>query len=277
MAVPDVQASFTAAVRAGADPVSGPTTQHGLSLAAISGFGDVSYRFVARHGPRTLLVPGLVTATGTPPGSRGMLTGIDHIAVCLPPGSLGSTVRSCQDVLGLAQTFTEHIIVGTQAMNSIVVQNPGREVTFTLLEPDTTRSRGQIDDFLDTHGGPGVQHIALRTPDIIAAIRSCAGRGVRFLATPASYYDKLPDRLGPGLPLASLRELSILADKDRWGLMFQIFTETVHPRRTFFYELIERRGALTFGSSNARALYEAVEQQHTMGTARSGRSIPELT
>jgi 4-hydroxymandelate synthase len=261
-AVPDARACFAEAVRSGATPLAPPAGDD-VTFASVGGFGDVAHRFVTRRDPRAGFAPGLV-ASPPPAGGGGLLREIDHIAVCLAAGELVPTVRRYRDVFGFAQTFEEHIMVGTQAMNSIVVQSESRAATFTFLEPDTTRNRGQIDEFLDSHGGAGVQHVALRTPAITDAVRDCSGRGVRFLDTPSSYYDLLPGRLGPGLPVGQLRELSILADRDAWGLMFQIFSKSIHPRRTFFYELIERRGALTFGSRNIKALYEAVERQHAL-------------
>src|SRR5262249_47677074 len=158
---------------------------------------------------------------------------------------------------GFTETFEERIVVGSQAMDSKVVQSGSKKVTFTLIEPDTTREPGQIDAFVAAHGGAGVQHIAFLTGDITTAVRAGARRGVRFLSTPSSYYDALPARVGQvGVAVDSLRELGILADRDSAGAMLQIFTESPHARGTLFYELIDRRGARTFGSNNIKALYE---------------------
>jgi len=143
-----------------------------------------------------------------------------------------------------------------------VVQDSAAKVTFTLIEPDLSRNPGQIDEFLESHGGPGVQHVAFRTADITGAIAALSGRGVEFLTAPAGYYRSLESRLGAvAIPVATLQEFNVLADSDRWGQMFQIFALSTHERRTFFFELIERRGALTFGSKNIKALYEALEEQ----------------
>ena len=146
-------------------------------------------------------------------------------------------------------------------MDSAVVQSPSRGVTFRLIEPDPNRRPGQIDDFLQWHAGAGVQHLAFGMDNIVDAVGTLTERGVRFLGSPASYYDTLNERLGADLPVEDLRRLSILADRDHWGHLFQIFTESVHVRRTLFLEIIERRGALTFGSGNIRALYEAKERE----------------
>jgi len=182
--------------------------------------------------------------------------------MCIPGGELKETVRFCEQALGFQQTFAEYISIGAQGMDSVVVQSPTGGVTFTLLEPDTGRSPGQIDAFLEAHGGAGVQHLALRTDDIAHSVRSLAARGVGFLSTPGAYYDLLGARLGhTGIPVETLRELAILVDQDHGGQLFQIFSRSTHPRRTFFLELIERRGAATFGTANIKALYEAVERQ----------------
>jgi 4-hydroxymandelate synthase len=155
--------------------------------------------------------------------------------------------------------------VGKQAMKSKVTQSPSRGVTFTVIEPDTSRATGQIDTFIRDHAGGGVQHVAFLTEDIAAGVRDCTARGMRFLSTPSGYYTALPGRLGDvGVPVPTLEELNILADRDYGGVMLQIFTETRHERRTLFYELIERHGARTFGSNNIKALYEAVERQQAI-------------
>ncbi len=196
-------------------------------------------------------------------GGEDILDVIDHIAACVPAGTLDAVVQAYDDIFGFTQIFEERIEVGGQAMDSKVVQSPSGEVTLTLLEPVVSADPGQIDDFLRSHDGAGVQHVAFRTSDIAEAVRILEKRGVQFLATPPAYYDALERRLGAAeLPLQELRALNVLADRDPWGLMFQIFTQSVHPRRTFFFELIERRGALTFGTGNIRALYEAVAREH---------------
>src|SRR5205814_2339918 len=177
--------------------------------------------------------PGLVPVPGPHPDGNGeLLRTIDHLAICVPAGQLAATSRYYRDVFGFAQTFEEYIEVGGQGMDSAVVQSPSRGVTFTLIEPDPTRRPGQINDFLQWHAGAGVQHLAFGVNDIVEAVGALAERGVRFLGSPASYYESLPDRLGVDLPIEDLRRLGILADRDHWGHLFQIFTESVHVRRT---------------------------------------------
>ena len=261
----DVGAAFAEAVAGGAEPLAGPsyTSRNGtrVGTASVTGFGDVVHRFVERSGPGDEFAPGEVEmADPGPPARAGLLDAVDHLAVCLPAGQLAPAVARFQQSLGLTEIFDERIEVGGQAMISKVVQDPAAEVTFTLLEPDRTRDPGQIDEFLESHQGPGVQHVAFRTPDIATAVSTLSGRGVEFLTAPADYYQVLEQRLGSVvIPVARLQELNVLADRDRWGQMFQIFARSTHERHTFFFELIERQGALTFGTKNIKALYEALE------------------
>lgn len=218
----------------------------------VAGFGDVALRFVA-DGP----------ADPEPEQPGALLDALDHAAICVPAGELAPAVRFCEAALGFHRIFGEYIEVGAQAMDSSVVQSGSGAVTFTLIEPDTSRQPGQIDTFLDAHAGTGVQHLAFRTHDIATAVRTFGERGVEFLTTPSAYYDGLAERLGStAIPVPVLRELDVLVDQDHGGQLFQIFTRSVHSRRTFFLELIERQGAGTFGTANIKALYEAVERQN---------------
>jgi 4-hydroxymandelate synthase len=200
--------------------------------------------------------------TADPEHGDDLLRLIDHAAVCVPAGQLGPTVDHYRDAFGFNEIFSEYVEVGEQGMDSRVVQSPSGGVTFTILEPDVTRKHGQLDDFLSWHGGAGVQHVAFATNDIVNAVRTFSGRGVGFASTPSSYYDMLEQRLGLiDVPVEALREVGVLVDRDHWGQMYQIFTQSMHVRRTLFLELIERHGARTFGTSNIKALYEAKERE----------------
>lgn len=266
----DARAAFTEAVARGADPVEPPGErgQEGarVTFASVRAFGDVAHRFVERDGAGGAFAPGILTEEQAQDTAPGLLKNIDHIAVCVPSGELDRTVDDYRSIFGFTQIFEERIIVGDQAMDSKVVQNDSGGLTLTILEPDITKKPGQIDEFVRAHDGAGVQHVAFLTEDITAAVREFSELGVGFLTTPPSYYDVLSERLGElAVPVDELRELNILADRDHWGLMLQIFTESRHPRKTLFYELIDRRGARTFGSNNIKALYEAVDRQHAAG------------
>jgi 4-hydroxymandelate synthase len=262
----DATEAYRTAVERGANPIAKPQVHErdgeSVVVATVSGFGDVAHRLVERHARPDNVLPGLIDLIGPDPDDGDqLLDEIDHFAVCLPSGDLAETVRYYQDVFEFDQVFTERIEIGGQAMDSSVVQSPSGKVTFTLIEPDGTLNPGQIDDFLRRNAGPGVQHIAFGTNDIARSVATLGAQGVEFLNTPASYYDTLEQRLGrPDIALAILREHNVLADRDHGGQMFQIFTKPMAVRNTYFFELIERHGALTFGSGNIRALYEAVER-----------------
>jgi 4-hydroxymandelate synthase len=265
--VQDAQAAFAEAVERGAEPIAPPETagRAGAQVvfASVGAFGDVEHRFVSRGRHDGPFAP-LIEESGPGRFDQGLFTQIDHLAVCVPAGTLKETVHRYEEVFGLRQTFEERIVVGSQAMDSKVVQSGSGRLTLTIIEPDVTRAPGQIDRFVAAHDGAGVQHIAFLTEDILTAVPRSAERGVRFLSTPQSYYDMLGPRLGPiGVPVDALREVGVLADRDHTGVMLQIFTESRHPRGTLFYELIDRRGAHTFGSNNIKALYEAVDRQQT--------------
>jgi 4-hydroxymandelate synthase len=266
LAVDDAAAAFAEAVERGAEPVSPPRVVEGsgtrVTFASVKGFGDIVHRFTSREGDPAVFAPGLIDQSAGSAAREGLLRTIDHVAVCVPAGSLDPTVRLYQEVFGFDLTFEEYILVGEQAMDSKVVQSPSRGVTFTIIEPDVSRAPGQIDAFIRDNGGAGVQHVAFLTDDITAGVRDCAARGIDFLTTPQTYYEALQRRLGDiGTPVGTLSDWGILADRDQAGVMLQIFTRSSHPRGTLFYELIERRGARAFGSNNIKALYEAVERQ----------------
>ncbi|MGI5243473.1 4-hydroxyphenylpyruvate dioxygenase [Dactylosporangium sp. CA-139066] len=264
----DAEAAFAAAVDGGAAPVEAPRRigrgADEVVVAEVGGFGDVTHRLVQRAAGGTAFLPGLLDTSMAPAGpvEEDLLHTIDHAAVCLPAGELDATVAFYERAFGFEMIFQEYIEVGEQGMQSQVVQSPSGGVTFTLIQPDISRRAGQIDDFLAWHEGAGVQHIAFSTHDIVAAVRTLGARGVEFAQTPGSYYDMLPSRLGDvDVPVADLRPLGILVDRDHWGQMYQIFAKSTHIRRTYFNELIDRHGARTFGTSNIPALYAAKERE----------------
>ena len=196
--VADVRAAYQEAIGRGAVPVTPPTAwSAAVSVAEVGGFGDVVHRLVQRDGAHAPLLPGRIRAAACVPPDAGILGAIDHFAVCVPAGSLEGTARFYREVFEFEQIFEEYVEVGRQAMDSKVVQSRSGEVTFTFLEPDPAREPGQIDDFLAAHGGAGVQHLAFRTEDIAAAVRTLRERGVGVPDhAPAAYYDALAERLG---------------------------------------------------------------------------------
>lgn len=156
----------------------------------------------------------------------------------------------------------DDIATDYSALMSKVVADGSRKVKFPLNEPAVGRRRSQIDEYLEFYGGPAVQHVALATNDIVGAVRGMTAAGMEFLASPDSYYDTLGEWVGDTrVPLDTLRELRILADRDEEGYLLQIFTKPVQDRPTVFFELIERHGSLGFGKGNFKALFEAIERE----------------
>lgn len=228
---------------------------------AVAGFGDVTHSLVP-HRVGAASLPGTAAWTSTPgTPAPGRLLLLDHVAVCLAGGTLQEQADYYQQTLGLERFFAEYVAVGDQAMDSVVVRSPSGRITFTLVAPEPGTAPGQLDAFLTRNAGPGVQHLAFLVDEIVPAVREYAARGVRFLSAPDSYYDLLGDRfVGMAEEIGQLHSTNVLADRDEWGYLLQLFTRSPHERNTLFYELIQRRGSRGFGSSNIRALYEAVER-----------------
>ncbi|MEU1737209.1 4-hydroxyphenylpyruvate dioxygenase [Streptosporangium sp. NPDC020145] len=260
----DAGAVYTELIERGADGLSRPAGRAGCVVATVSAFGDVAHTLLERApGVPADRIPGLPDPLSPGAGGVGLRT-IDHFAICLPLGELDKTVRRYNEVFGFSTIFSERIEIGALGMDSTVVQNADRTVTFTLIEPLSVNSGGQIVTFLADHGGAGVQHVAFDSHDIVETVGTMARRGVPFLRAPEVYFDRLLDRLTPMRhSVQQLQDLHLLADQDHDGQLYQIFTRSEHPRGTLFFEVIERARAKTFGSNNVRALYEAVELQNS--------------
>ncbi|HEY0935849.1 MAG TPA: VOC family protein, partial [Trebonia sp.] len=261
----DVAAVADAALLAGAKVHTA-----GAGHPVVTGLGGLSHTLLPMPaGDHPVLPPGRcwaaapaasVTGAGSVTGAQQIRL-LDHVAICLEGDALASQADSYLAALGLARYSSEYVAVGDQAMDSIVVRSPSGGITFTLVAPDPLKSPGQLNDFLARNGGPGVQHLAFAVDHLIPVVEEFSGRGVEFLSVPSGYYDKLAERL-PALSaqIGQLRASSVLADRDEWGYLLQVFTRSPHQRNTLFYEFIQRQGAHGFGSANIRALYEAVER-----------------
>jgi len=190
---------------------------------------------------------------------------VDHVVGNVELGKMDSWVAFYQRVMGftnMKEFVGEDIATEYSALMSKVVADGSRRVKFPLNEPAIAKKKSQIDEYLEFNGGPGVQHMALVTDDIVASVRAMRAAGVEFLATPDSYYDELGSWVGDTrVPLDDLRELKILADRDEDGYLLQIFTKPVQDRPTVFFELIERHGSQGFGLGNFKALFEAIERE----------------
>ena len=234
----------------------------------VSGFGDTCHTLVSRS------VGGAAPADRAwcqVPGAAvrpGRIWLLDHVAILVDGGTLAGYADFCTAAFGLARYSSEYIEIGEQAIDSIVVRSSSGGITFTILEQDQTKKPGQAGGFISRYGGAGVQHLAFLVDDIVSAVHEFGGRGIEFLQSPEAYYSVLAHRL-PGIKakIADLRAANVLADRDEWGYLLQLFTRSPYQRNTLFYELVQRRGARGFGTANIKALYEAVERDES-GTAR---------
>jgi 4-hydroxymandelate synthase len=255
----DVAGTVDAAVAAGA-----PMIDSESGNPVVAGFGGVRHTLLPVSQEPGARLPAGRTWTSVPSAPvspEGRIRLLDHVAVCVEAGTLEGYADIYEDGFGLSRYSSEYTEIGDQAMDSIVVRSSSGGITFTLLAQDSTKHAGQIDAFLDRNSGPGVQHLAFEVDDIIPAVHKFRNQGVDFLSTPGTYYDMLLERF-PEMraEIADLRAAHVLADRDEWGYLLQLFTRSPYERNTLFYELIQRRGARGFGSANIRALYEAVER-----------------
>jgi 4-hydroxyphenylpyruvate dioxygenase len=273
--VPDVDAGYRHALANGARGVEAPhdlTDEHGtVRVAAIAAYGDTRHSLVDRSRYRGPFLPGFVArepivrkAAGTP---KRYFQAVDHVVGNVELGKMDEWVAFYQQVMGftnMAEFVGDDIATDYSALMSKVVANGSRKVKFPLNEPAVSRRRSQIDEYLDFYGGPGAQHVAIATNDILASVDAMRAAGVDFLDTPDTYYDdpELRARIGTvRVPIEELRRRRILVDRDEDGYLLQIFTKPVQDRPTVFFELIERHGSLGFGKGNFKALFEAIERE----------------
>jgi 4-hydroxyphenylpyruvate dioxygenase len=278
--VPDVDAAYSYALAQGATGLSAPTDlddEHGtVRVASIATYGDTWHTLVDRSRYGGPFLPGFVArdpivdrsaavAAGVQP--KRFFQAIDHIVGNVELGHMDDWVAFYQRVMGftnMAEFIGDDIATEYSALMSKVVADGTRKVKFPLNEPAPGRRRSQIDEFLQFYGGPGAQHVALATNDIVGTVDAMRAAGVEFLDTPDSYYrdPALRKRIGEvRVPVDELWRRKILVDRDEDGYLLQIFTKPVQDRPTFFFELIERHGSLGFGKGNFKALFEAIERE----------------
>ena len=267
--VPDVDRAITFARQQGATVLAEPadaTDEHGtVRLAALATYGDTRHTLVDRSGYTGPFLPGFVAQPPLVTPGRRLFQAVDHCVGNVELGRMDFWVSFYNRVMGfenMKEFIGDDIATQYSALMSKVVTSGNHRVKFPLNEPAVGRKRSQIDEYLDFYGGPGVQHIALATGDIVGAVTAMRDRGVEFLDTPDSYSDTLGEWVGDTrVPIQTLRELRILADRDEDGYLLQVFTKPVQDRPTVFFELIERHGSLGFGKGNFKALFEAIERE----------------
>lgn len=271
--VDSVPAAYEEAVRRGARSIKMPTLledEHGVyEYATIAAYGDTTHSFVNRDRYRGVFAPGYKVLDEDRYSPRTFqsvgLKAIDHIVGNVEEGKMDEWVHFYEKVLGFSQLVhfdDKDISTEYTALMSKVVQGGQGRIKFPINEPAQSKRRSQIEEYLQYYGGPGVQHIALATDDIIETVRALRHNDVSFLRVPKAYYELLPERVGKiDEDMSDLAELGILVDRDEEGYLLQIFTKPVEDRPTVFFEIIERRGSRSFGKGNFKALFEAIERE----------------
>jgi len=267
--VPDAISAHQAATERGAVSEIEPTTvrdENGsFTRAAIRAYGDTIHSIIQRSDYHPHFLPGFRPVHDTFVVKPTGIKAVDHMVANVELGKMDEWVNFYANTLGFQNTIhfdDKTITTEYSALMSKVMENGNGRVKFPINEPAAGRKKSQIQEYLDYYLGPGVQHIALATADIVATVREMESRGVEFMPTPHSYYEALPERIGPiKEDYDTLEQLSILADRDDEGYLLQIFTRPVEDRPTLFYEIIERHGARGFGAGNFKALFEAIERE----------------
>ncbi len=273
LGVNDAAAAYCETTRRGARGVREPFTQSDASgevrMASIAAYGDTIHTFVERRDYKGPFLPGFVVVDSPDEVSRPTgLRNVDHIVGNVGWHQMDAWVKFYEDVMGfrLYQTFDDKdISTEYSALMSKVMANGNGRIKFPINEPAEGRKKSQIEEYIEFYDGPGVQHIALGTLDIIDTVTRLRRQGVEFLHVPGAYYRELTARVGKiDEPIDKLEELGILVDRDDEGYMLQIFTRPVEDRPTLFYEVIERKGGRGFGKGNFKALFEAIEREQAL-------------
>lgn len=281
MEVPDAASAYKESTKRGATGAIPPTQledEHGVyRFSAIRCYGDTIIKFVDRSEYNGVFAPGYEARNGV--GKNGNRSGgfahkgvglahIDHMVGNVELGAMNRWVDFFAQTMGFSQLLhfnDKDISTEYSALMSKVMQNGNGKVKFPINEPAEGKKKSQIQEYLDYYLGPGVQHIACSTGDIIGTVTQLRDNGIEFLRVPTTYYAELEERVGKiDEPVDKLAELGILVDRDEEGYLLQIFTKPVEDRPTVFYEIIERHGSRGFGAGNFKALFEAIEREQAL-------------
>ena len=275
--VPDADDAYAHALAQGANGRTDPTTLEDefgkVRFAVIDTYGETRHTLIDRSAYAGPFLPGFVgrkPIVARTTGPKRFFQAVDHVVGNVELGKMNDWVAFYQRVMGftnMAEFIGDDIATEYSALMSKVVANGTRKVKFPLNEPAVGKRKSQIDEYLEFYGGPGAQHIALATNDILATVDAMRAAGVEFLDTPDSYYDDpaLRARIGSvRVPIGELKQRRILVDRDEDGYLLQVFTRPIQDRPTFFFELIERHGSLGFGKGNFKALFEAIEREQEL-------------
>ena len=270
--VDDARDAFAKAVERGATPFREPAVLHDadgeIVTAAFKIYGETVHSLVERKNYRGLFMPGFVpVAPHFAPPEVG-LQYVDHCVGNVELGKMNEWVDFYAHVMGFRNLLTfddKTISTEYSSLMSKVMANGNDRIKFPINEPAKGKKKSQIDEYLEYYQGPGVQHMALATDDIVTTVTSLRDRGVEFLSVPTTYYRDLQQRVGQiDEDVDSLAKLGILVDRDPDGYLLQIFTKPVEDRPTVFYEIIQRKGAKSFGAGNFKALFEAIEREQEL-------------
>jgi 4-hydroxyphenylpyruvate dioxygenase len=271
--VDDAGSAFRETTRRGAIAVEEPRVlsdaDGSVTRSAIAAYGDTIHSFVERKKYHGVFLPGFRAVAGPDQVARPVgLKYIDHMVGNVGWGEMNTWVKFYEEVMGfrLYQHFDDKdISTEYSALMSKVMANGNDRIKFPINEPAHGKKKSQIEEYLDYYNGPGVQHIAMTTGDIIDTVGKMRSQGVDFLTVPTTYYKELTSRVGSiDEPVDRLSEFGILVDRDDEGYMLQIFTKPVEDRPTLFYEIIQRKGSRSFGKGNFKALFEAIEREQSL-------------
>jgi 4-hydroxyphenylpyruvate dioxygenase len=274
--VPDCEAIYYEALARGAKSAEAPLQWEDaagvVKRAAIKTYGDTIHSFVERRNYKGLFWPGFVPYENIAPEvtqpPEGLLRRVDHVVGNVELGKMDYWVRFYEDILGFSQLkhFSDKdISTEYSALMSKVMWGGSGKIKMPINEPAHGKRKSQIEEYLDFNGGPGVQHIAMQTDDIITTIERLRVSGARFLRVPQTYYDEVPERVGSiKEDLKKISTLGILVDRDEDGYLLQIFTKPLQDRPTLFFEIIQREGSQGFGKGNFKALFEAIEREQEL-------------
>jgi 4-hydroxyphenylpyruvate dioxygenase len=270
--VNDAKDAFEQTVKRGAKPYMEPTTREDaegkIVMSGIHVYGDTVHLFIERKNYKGTFMPGFKVLESHYNPSEVGLQYIDHCVGNVGWNQMNTWVSFYEDVMGFKNILTfddKQISTEYSALMSKVMSNGNGFVKFPINEPAEGKKKSQVEEYLDFYKDAGVQHIAIATQDIITTVTALSERGVEFLKVPNTYYDQLLDRIGPiDEDLEPLRKLGILVDRDDEGYLLQIFTKPVEDRPTLFFEIIQRKGAKSFGAGNFKALFEALEREQEL-------------
>ena len=270
--VDDAEKAWKTAIERGATSCMEPVTekdQYGEVIrAGIHTYGEVLHIFVERKNYTGIFLPGFKKWEPFYKAPAIGLKYVDHMVGNVELGKMNYWVDFYQNVMGFTQILSfddKDISTEYTALMSKVMSNGNGRIKFPINEPAKGLKKSQVEEYLDFYEGEGVQHIAVATDDIIGTVTELQNRGVEFLHVPTTYYDDLQDRVGKiDEDIDSLKKLGILVDRDDEGYLLQIFTKPVCPRPTMFFEIIQRKGATSFGKGNFKALFEAIEREQEL-------------